>query len=458
MEHEAPGGAVSGSDPFAPGPDPTKKVYFHVGAPKTGTTYIQQVLWHNRRRLAGHGVCYPLDHPTGHFTATLDLCQRKWGGRWDPSWDGAWDRVAARVQRWHGDRAIFSGEIMGLASPAQARRAVDSVQPAEVHVVYTARDLARQMPSDWQEQIKHRHTVTLTQFVDDLVRLGRNAPRPFGELFWGLHDPAFVLAKWDGIVPPEHIHVVTVPQVTARADLLWRRFAAVCGLDPDAYDLDVPRDNTAMGVVETEFLRRFNASAGKTLAYEHGPVINNLVGQRLLANRSGKQPIRIPRQHNDWITERSTQLITQIRGSGYDIVGDLDELLPAPPPLDEPVIVPEDIGEREIDSVAFDLVAGLIHEVLALRGQVKTLTAQVRPKGQVAKRAAAKKAAAANQANPAGGATGGPGPRKSMGARKGGAQAAPPGTGPRAEPRGNRSAPSTEPGRRRPPEAGRGPT
>ena len=444
MDDEAPDGEDEGSTP-------TKQVFFHVGAPKTGTTYVQQVLWHNRRRLAGLGACYPLDHPTAHFIATLDLCQRKWGGRWDPTWDGAWDRVAGRVQRWHGDRAIFSGEIMGLASHAQAQRAIESVQPAEVHVVYTARDLARQMPSDWQEQIKHRHTVTLTQFVDDLVRLGRNAPRPFGELFWGLHDPAFVLAKWEHLVPADHIHVVTVPQITARSDLLWRRFASVCGLDPDAYDLDVPRDNTAMGVVETEFLRRFNASAGKTLDHEHGPVINNLVGQRLLANRAGKQPIRMPRQYNDWITERSEQLITQIRGSGYDVVGDLEELLPAPPPRDEPVVVPEDIADVEIDSVAFDLVANLINEVVAMRGQVKNLTAQIRPKGPVARKAAAKKAAAKKAAEvPPAGGPGGPGKRK--GGKNAGA---PPLRG--GQQVANRLAPSVEPPYRRLSEDERGP-
>ena len=376
------------------GPGQLKQVFFHVGAPKTGTTYIQQVLWHNRRRLAKNGMCYPLDHPTAHFTATLDLCQRKWGGRWDPSWDGSWERVANRIQEWEGDRAIFSGELMGLATTAQARLAVESVQPAEVHVVFTARDFARQLPSDWQEQIKHRHTVTLTKFVDDLVVLGPKAPRPFGELFWGLHDAAHVLAKWEGIVPIENIHVVTVPQSSARADLLWRRFSTLCGLDPDAYDLDVPRDNTAMGVVETEFLRRFNATSGKALTHEHGPLINNLVGQRLLANRAGKQPIRMPRQYNDWIAERSSRLIAQIRGSGYDVRGDLGELQPALPPADEPVIVPEELANDDIEPVALDLVAGLIDEVLSLRGQVKNLTAQLRPKGQVAKKAAAKKAAA----------------------------------------------------------------
>ena len=36
---------------------------------------------------------------------------------------------------------------------------------AEVHVVCTARDLARQIPAVWQEDVKNRHVVTFADFV-----------------------------------------------------------------------------------------------------------------------------------------------------------------------------------------------------------------------------------------------------------------------------------------------------
>ncbi len=38
---------------------PARRIYLHVGQHKTGTTWIQNVLDHNRARLAEHGVCYP---------------------------------------------------------------------------------------------------------------------------------------------------------------------------------------------------------------------------------------------------------------------------------------------------------------------------------------------------------------------------------------------------------------
>ena len=38
---------------------PARRIYLHVGQHKTGTTWIQNVLDHNRARLAERGVCYP---------------------------------------------------------------------------------------------------------------------------------------------------------------------------------------------------------------------------------------------------------------------------------------------------------------------------------------------------------------------------------------------------------------
>ena len=58
----------------------TKKVYLHVGTPKTGTSYLQHVLFHNRRRLRSHGISYPADRFDAHFLAALDLMRLPWGG------------------------------------------------------------------------------------------------------------------------------------------------------------------------------------------------------------------------------------------------------------------------------------------------------------------------------------------------------------------------------------------
>ena len=36
-----------------------RRVYLHIGAPKTGTTYVQDRLSRNAKTLAQHGVHFP---------------------------------------------------------------------------------------------------------------------------------------------------------------------------------------------------------------------------------------------------------------------------------------------------------------------------------------------------------------------------------------------------------------
>ncbi len=36
-----------------------RSTILHIGTMKSGTTFVQQVLWHHRDRLTGSGVCFP---------------------------------------------------------------------------------------------------------------------------------------------------------------------------------------------------------------------------------------------------------------------------------------------------------------------------------------------------------------------------------------------------------------
>ncbi len=180
----------------------SKRVFFHVGAPKTGTTYLQNVLFKNRELLAANGVLYPYDDAGQSFRSMQDFRGAGWAGGRAAEFRGEWEAVAGRARGWDGSTVILSNELLGGSSAERIARGLRTVEPAEVHVVFSARDFARQLVSDWQEHIKHKHTVTLEQFVDDLIEFGLDAPQPFGELFWGMHDATYVLARWGALVPP----------------------------------------------------------------------------------------------------------------------------------------------------------------------------------------------------------------------------------------------------------------
>lgn len=312
----------------APARPAGKAVYVHVGAPKTGTTFLQNVLWKNRTALAEDSVCYPLERPGEHLIASLDLQEMSWGGRRDQAWEGAWERVASRVREWPGRVAVVSNELLGGATPEHARRAVESLQPADVHVVFTARDLARQLVSDWQEQVKHMHTVSSTRFIDDLVTYEIDAPEPFGFMFWGLHDAVRVLRSWSAAVPPERIHVVTVPQPGGPVGRLWERFAELIGIDPARYDTGTAKGNTSIGLVETELVRRLNLSLGRSLGGRYDSLVRGYLSESILAARPDPVKTSLPEGYHSWALDRSKEIVAGLEAAGYDVVGDLDELVP----------------------------------------------------------------------------------------------------------------------------------
>src|SRR5262249_29771413 len=133
------------------------KVLLHVGTPKTGTSYLQDVLFRNREVLARSGIAYPATRHDSHFLAALDLMQLPWGGLQAEA-IGTWDALARQVRE-HDGTSIVSHEILATASRAQIGRALESLghgTGTEVHLVLSGRDLVRQIPAEWQENVKHR--------------------------------------------------------------------------------------------------------------------------------------------------------------------------------------------------------------------------------------------------------------------------------------------------------------
>ena len=94
-----------------------RRVLLHIGTPKTGTSYLQDVLFQNRSRLLKQDVSYPADRFDAHFLAGLDLMRLRWGGL-EAEAVGAWDRLAAKV-RDHDGTSIVSHEILASASRSQ---------------------------------------------------------------------------------------------------------------------------------------------------------------------------------------------------------------------------------------------------------------------------------------------------------------------------------------------------
>jgi hypothetical protein len=309
----------------------SKRVFLHVGTPKTGTSYLQHVLFHNRRLLRLKGVSYPADRFDAHFLAALDLMRMPWGGL-ESQAIGRWDRLAEKVRDFHGT-SIISHEILATASRAQIGRALESLghgRDAEIHLVLSVRDLVRQIPAEWQENIKHRAALSYGAFLDQI-----QDPRREGRIptwFWGVQEIPDILDRWGHDLPPEHVHVVTVPPSGGSPDLLWKRFVEALGLDGIDLQLDGERVNPSLGSAETTLIRRINRAANEELepAY-YRPLVRELLAHQTLSRRTETPRLALPPDVHPWATELEEAWIQEIRRRRYDVIGDLDDLRGAPP-------------------------------------------------------------------------------------------------------------------------------
>ncbi|WP_205471739.1 hypothetical protein [Nocardioides sp. SYSU D00038] len=351
------------------------RVYVHVGAPKTGTTYVQDRLHLNRTRLARHGVRYPVGSHEDMFPAALDLIDRPWGGM-RPEVQGEWAALAKRVARAKGT-VVISHEILAGATPAQVERAMADLAPAEVHVVYSARDIARQVAAEWQEQVKHQRRVTFRSF---LKQLQASDSRKASRWFWRVQGLPDVLERWSANLLPSQVHLVTVPQPGARHGELWRRFCTATGIDPAWAPLDSERRNPSLGGAETTLVRRLNSrlrEAGIEPA-DYRTIVRHVVVHETLAQRDGMTRVVLPPEAHAWASGVAQHWIDWAAGSGIDVVGDLEELRPARPDPEAVWHNPDKPPARDVASAALDALVAVVLEAGRRPEPQEQVTARVR--------------------------------------------------------------------------------
>lgn len=332
----------------------TDRVYLHVGAPKSGTTYLQQVLRDNRSRLGEAGVLVAGGPQVELVHAAMVLREDPRLDRLPPRARGAWQRIVDEVRGWAGHTAVVSYELFAGATAEQARRAIDDLAGVEVHVVVTSRDLGRAVASGWQERLKFALTTPLEQWVPKPESATRS------EWGWRTMDPAGVTARWGAALPAQQVHVVTGAAGAAPQEL-WLRFAEATGLDAVSVDLPPARSNTSLGAAASEVLRRVNEHVAAPLDTnrEQARWLRDVLAHQVLAPLD-RTPLAItPVQLAD-AQEHYTACRAAIESAGYRVHGDLGDLAPS----ESEGTTPAEVPDEEVLDVA---VRALLDVLLRLR-------------------------------------------------------------------------------------------
>lgn len=345
--------------PGSPGTGAPRRVFLHIGLPKTGTTYLQQVVWTNRDRLRDAGLLVPGFGHREHLWAALDLQERPRLERRHPDAPGAWQRLVDEASGWSGD-VLLTHEFLCGATKRQAARAVASFPDSEVHLVVTARDAASTVLAGWQESVKNGSTVGLDDVMD-----GKAAGGPeFSMRTWDLAD---VLRRWTRDVPGERVHLLVMPGAGQPREQHWQHFAEVLGLDPAAYAAPDDAVNAALGIVQIETLRLVNSFLPAYTAQERGTWIRGYLAEDLLA-RQPRERGGLPEQHRARFEELDRAAVRAVTERGLDVRGDLAGLSATPSTASGRL--PDTVSAQEIAESAARLVADIVLDVRASTGDV----------------------------------------------------------------------------------------
>jgi|GEM_PF-1489508 len=308
------------------------EIVLHVGAFKTGTTYIQSALWANRRSLAQAGVLYPGGHRNSQSLAVKKLLDRE---RPRPS-EGTnasplpkrWQAIADEAAAWNGTVAIISMEFLAAVGSGRRREVVESFAPHPVRVVFAARPLTRLLPSQWQNTLRWGRAWRYEEYVQDVL-LGPQHRSIASAHFWRRHHWPRILRRWQRTPGVKSVCFLIVPNA-APPDLLWHRFAAAAGIPPPRHD-PPPRSNESLSAEAAELLRRYNMEGRDLADAGYQSRLRDLVA--LLRHTSQDSSVRthrlgFPSQHVPRAQAITADLISATLRARPAVVGDVQELWP----------------------------------------------------------------------------------------------------------------------------------
>ena len=392
----------------------TRRVFLHIGAMKTGTTSLQQHLSAHQKALREMGILWPGRTWQDQAAAFGDLMKSP---RAMPGREGSWRRINQELRAWDGD-VLMSYELLAARNPPRIRRLVRRLGEVELHVVLTVRDLARAIPSQWQEHTQNGGSIGWTDYVDAVCSEREDIPRAAGQ-FWRHQDAAGIVRRWSQFVPAERIHVVTLPGSGGDPSLLWSRFASAVGIPDDALPPPARGRNTSLGTVSAELMRRVSAEV-EGIDWPHYRMgFKSGLAKRVLPEHGRTEPrLVLPERHHDWVRARSRSMIKELEALGPKIEGDLEDLVPAAE-LPRDHVDPGDSTDRELLEVALLGLVGMGKQLgdvrLELRRLNREASARANPK---ASRPAAGRHGKAPSAG-AGAAPGGATPNRAPARRSG---------------------------------------
>ena len=335
----------------------------HIGAMKTGTTFLQGVLLENRDALRDQGVLVP-GGPGDFGRGARDILGLTHGdAALAARVDGVWARLVEEMSAWDGAASVYSMEFLSFARPPKAAEIMRTLRGLDVHVVLTIRDSLGALPAQWQSWSRNRGHLAWPDFA---LQVRQEVDGPALKTFRRAQDTLRMLDVWAPLVRPDRLHVVLVPPSSAPRSALWERFASVAGIDPAGVDLTGVPSNPSLGYASCDLLRRMNPALTGTPLSRYQRTLR-WAARTVLAPRRGEEPRhRLDEATAAFLADWNSRVRDRLASGVAHVVGDLDDLPPAyDPSACDPGERPRDVEVAEVAACAQVLLAGLARRARA---------------------------------------------------------------------------------------------
>ncbi len=314
---------------------------FYIGAPKTGTTAIQQAAALHRERLAANHVYYPGDQPNHRrpIYAALGRPERpvllpSGAEKMEVPAKEEWQRFIADINAKNFDRTLISHETASTATDAEARNFIRDIGPDRTHVIITLRPLANLLTARWVELLKEGETES---FEDWLKLVDADGHQRLPAVMYQYLNMGELVTRWADAAGPNNVTVVVVDK--KNKEVLTDTFERLLGLPARTLTGSVTagdKTNRSLSMQEAELFRRVNARLTGSdriprklyLDFIRSGAVGRILGVR--SPRPDEPRVELPVDAIDTTVAKGREYADQIRRSGVRIVGDIDRLAAVP--------------------------------------------------------------------------------------------------------------------------------
>src|SRR5580693_2164290 len=305
----------------------------HIGPHKTGTTAIQGALHLARARLAARGVVYPGRgrQPLWPVLAVTGQPALRGEPRPDITY---WDHLVRDISAAGDQRVVLSSEFFAGADDTTARRVVEDLGGASVHVVVTLRSLTRILPSQWQQYLQNGYHFRYLEWLEGILSEPPRTPTPG---FWRRHRHDTLTARWAAAVGAENLTVIVIDESDRL--MLLHIFESMLGL-PSGFLIPEERAaNRSLTVAEAELVRLLNEEFSRRewpeRSYARFMRYGTVEQMKAARQPSPEEPAIVTPV---WALNRAAQISAEmaqnIKALGVNIAGDISALgsVPEIPP------------------------------------------------------------------------------------------------------------------------------